>query len=671
MSEKNENTKLTVAIIGNPNVGKTTLFNQLTGSDQHVGNWPGVTVEKVEGKATFSGQQISFVDLPGTYSISARSEDEKVARDFLLNPELDVILQVVDASRLERNLYLTTQLLEYGKPVVLALNKSDILAEEGRSLELAKLSHYFGAKSVEVVATEGSGMDELFDALITAPNAKHSHPHAIGFGSDIESYIGDIYEILEVSEEIPEHLPLRWVATRLLENDASALEIVGKLNCWELIEPILQNIDSEMFEIEMADSRHNTISSMISQVLKGEKIELGFAEKLDAIATHRTFGIPIFLGIMWVVFQLTFTAATPAMDLIDGFFGMSADWISTNGGDSLWASLIGQGIIGGVGFVLVFLPNIFILFFLLAVLEESGYLARAAFIMDHTMHRLGLHGRSFIPMLMGFGCNVPAIMATRSIENWRDRLITITVIPFMSCSARLPVFVLFAGAFFGSIAGSVIFFLYCLGILVAVLTAKLMRETVMKAEPAPFILELPPYKKPTLKHAIRHAWSNSKHYVKKAGGIILFGAIFIWFLATMPYGVEYGGDESWAASLGMVFEPLFAPLGFDWRIIVALIFGFVAKEVVVGALGVIFAVGASGGMSLTEALQSDPTFTPAIAFSLMVFTLLYTPCLATIGVIFKETKSYKWTGLIVVWGLIVAYAIALVMKWMFEFGSTF
>lgn len=656
---------LNIAIIGNPNVGKTTLFNAITGERQHVGNWPGVTVEKKEGTTSHQGIEMTFVDLPGTYSLTTRSEDEKVARDFLLDESLDIILQVVDSSRFERNLYLTTQLLEFEKPVVLALNKQDILEESGRELNRRKLESFLGVESVSIVAKDNLGVTELLDTLKSSLDNRHSHPHSIGFGGQTDGRIGEVVKILESSDELPAHLPLRWVATRLLEADEQTREMVEKTSVFSEINALLSQLDSEMIEIEMADARHNTIANITPQVLTGEKVERDMGDKLDTVLTHRLLGIPIFLSLMWLVFQLTFTAATPAMDLIDGFFASSATWLAESGGSSWWASLLGDGIISGVGFVLIFLPNIFILFFLLAILEESGYLARAAFLMDHSMHKLGLHGRSFIPMLMGFGCNVPAIMATRSIENWRDRFITITVIPFMSCAARLPVFILLAGAFFGAAAGTVIFYLYCLGILVAVLTAKLMRHSVMKSEPAPFILELPPYKMPTLKHALSHAGMNSKHYVKKAGGIILIGAILIWILASMPFGVEYGGGETWAASLGKVFEPLFAPLGFDWRIIVALIFGFVAKEVVVGALGVIFAVGGAGGATLTAAIQADPIFTPSVAFTLMVFTLLYTPCLATVGVIFKETKSAKWTAAIVCWGVVVAYLLALLTKWAF------
>ncbi len=660
---------LNIAIIGNPNVGKTTLFNALTGERQHVGNWPGVTVEKKKGFLTHHGVEMTFVDLPGTYSLTARSEDEKIARDHLLDESLDIILQVVDCSRVERNLYLTTQLLEFGKPVVLALNKHDLLKQTGRELDNRKLMTFLGVESTFLVATDKKGVEGLLDILVRSLETRHSHPHAIGFGGKIDTTIGKIVKELEMAENIAGNIPLRWLATRLVEADQQAKEMVLNSTSSTKVDEILKELDSEMLEIEMADARHNTIANIIPQILSGEKVVRDIGDRLDTILTHRLLGIPIFLSIMWVVFQLTFTAATPAMDMIDGMFAAIATRLAEAGPSSWWASLLGDGIIGGVGFVLVFLPNIFILFFLLALLEESGYLSRAAFLMDHSMHRLGLHGRSFIPMLMGFGCNVPAIMATRSIENWRDRLITITVIPFMSCAARLPVFILFAGAFFGAAAGTVIFYLYCLGILVAVLTAKLMRQSLMKAEPAPFILELPPYRLPTLKHAISHAVLNSRHYAKKAGGIILVGAILIWILATMPNGVEYGGSESWAATLGKIFEPLFTPLGFDWRIVVALIFGFVAKEVVVGALGVIFAVGASGGATLTEAIQADPIFTPSVAFSLMVFTLLYTPCLATVGVIFKETKSSKYTAMIVSWGLMVAYVAALVTGWAYSLIS--
>ncbi|MDD2472641.1 MAG: ferrous iron transport protein B, partial [Methanoculleus sp.] len=633
--------EIRIALTGNPNVGKTTLFNELTGSRQHVGNWPGVTVEKKTGRISRNGYEIEVVDLPGTYSLTAYSADEIVARNFLLDEKPDAVIQVVDATNLERNLYLTTQLTELGVPVVIALNMADMAEAQGDTIDRTRLSEFLEVPVVRTVGTRGEGLDDLIEAAIREAKTSPHHEHTIGYGGDVEAKIAALVDALSADKSLAKRYPLRWLAVKLLEGDENVLARVREGPASARVQSILSSIDSDEYEAVMADKRYEAIAAILPQVHRTDIKGATFSDMVDRVVTNRYLGIPIFLALMWGAFELTFTVAAPFATAIEVLFAWLAE-VSVTSLEPAWlGSLIGDGIIGGVGAVLVFLPNIFILFLILALLEDSGYLARAAFIMDRPLYAIGLPGKAFIPMLIGFGCNVPAIMATRSIESEKDRLLTILVNPFMSCSARLPVYVLFAGAFFGAQAGGVMFFLYVLGIVVAIASAKLFRSTILPGEVSPFVMEMPPYRIPTAMTSLIHMWGRGSMYLRKAGTIILLGAMVVWALASFPYGVEYGSAESFAGMLGHLIEPLVAPLGFDWKVAVALIFGFLAKEVVVGSLGVLYGTGEE---TLSEALLVDPGLSSATALALMVFVLLYMPCVAALGVIKKETGSWKWTG---------------------------
>jgi len=647
--------RVRIAFTGNPNVGKTTLFNALTGSRQHVGNWPGVTVEKKTGRINRNGYDIEIVDLRGTYSLTAYSADEIVARDFILEEKPDVVVQVVDATNLEQNLYLTTQLAELGAPVVIALNMADAAEARGDAIDRERLSAFLEIPVVRTVGTRGDGIGDLLDAAIREVKTSPHHKHAVCYGAEVEAMIASLVDALAIDRALTARYPRRWLAVKLLEGDENVLARVREGPASIHVQNLLSSIDVDGYEASMADKRYEAIAAILPQVHRTDTRGATFSDMVDRVVTNRYLGIPIFLALMWGAFELTFTVATPFMTVIDTLVAWLAGF-ATGSIEPAWlGSLIGDGIVSGVGAVLIFLPNIFILFLILAILEDSGYLARAAFIMDRPLHALGLPGKAFIPMLIGFGCNVPAIMATRSIEGEKDRLIAILVNPFMSCSARLPVYVLFAGAFFEARAGGVIFFLYVLGIVVAVVSAKLFRSTILRGESSPFIMEMPPYRLPTATTSLRHMWSRGSLYLRKAGTVILFGAMIVWLLASLPYGVEYGSEGSLAGSIGHLVEPLVAPLGFDWKVAVALIFGFLAKEVVVGSLGVLYGTGEE---SLSGALFADPNLSAATALALMVFALLYMPCVATLGVIRKETGSWRWTGFAIAYGLAVAWLLA-------------
>lgn len=651
--------KITIALAGNPNVGKSTLFSAITGARQHVGNWPGVTVEKKSGSVRHGDYEIEVVDLPGTYSLTAYSLDEVIARDFIINGKPDVVVQVVDATSLERNLYLTTQLSELGVPLVIALNMSDMAEQRGDVIYRKKMAEFLEIPVVRTVGSRGEGIGELLDAIVKEAGTSPHHEHSIGYGEQIEGVITELIDALRQDPALASRYPQRWLAIRLLEGDEDAEKKIQEGKARDTVYSILSGIDAAEYEASMADRRYEVISAVLPQVCTTCVLEMTASDLIDRVVTNRYLGIPIFLALMWGAFELTFTVASPFMAMIEAAQGSCAEAAYAIQPEWL-ATLVGDGLISGVGSVLVFLPNIFILLFLLAILEDSGYLARAAFVMDRMMYSIGLPGRSFIPMLIGFGCNVPAIMATRTIEEKNDRLITILINPFISCGARLPVFVLFAGLFFPESPGTIIFFLYVLGIIVAIGSATLFRATILPGKPAPFLMEMPPYRLPTAKTSMRHMWDRGSMYIRKAGGIILIGALVIWALAAFPAGVEYGSAESYAGWMGQAVQPVFEPLGFDWKVTVSLIFGFVAKEIVVASLGTLYGTGEDAG-ALEGAILSDPTIGPATALALMVFVLLYLPCLATMAVIRKETGSWKWTAFSVVYGIAVAYLLALVI----------
>ncbi|MHA1238792.1 MAG: ferrous iron transport protein B [Candidatus Odinarchaeia archaeon] len=655
-----------VALIGNPNVGKSVVFNNLTGIRQHVGNWPGKTVEKKEGRCVIGEIELHVVDLPGTYSLSAHSIDEIIARDFIVEEKPDIVIDVVDASNIERNLYLTLQLLELEVDVVVALNMFDIAENKGYKINVKKLAELLNVPVIPTVATAKKGIEELKKAVIRAAFQKKPVKNIINYGPTVEEAIRIISNSIKKDRELSEKYPTRWLAVKLLENDPEVLKKVKESQYgYEIlaekekaVKYVLEkeHVEEDDLELLIVDKRYETVGKIIKNVLKRLKEEhITVSDMLDKVFLNKYLGIPIFLALMWGMFQFTFIVAAPFVDLIDLGFSMLSEAVKAAISNPIIASFIADGVIGGLGSVIVFVPNIFFLFLAISLLEDSGYLARAAFVMDRAMSKIGLHGKSFIPMLLGFGCNVPAIMATRSIENEKDRILTILVNPLISCSARLPVYVLIAGAFFGSNGGTVVFAMYVLSIVLAILVATLFRKTLFKGRPSPFIMELPVYRIPTLKSALINMYEKGSHFIKKAGGIILIAAIAIWFLASYPWGVTI--ENTLIGQIGQAIQPIFLPLGFDWRGAVALIFGFLAKEVVVGTFGVIF--GAEDTSSIAAGLRG--IMTPTSAFAFMAFTLIYTPCLATLAAAWKETGSKKIVAFLVVYELLLAYVVSLII----------
>ncbi len=653
-----------IALVGNPNVGKTTLFNSITGGRQHVGNWPGVTVEKKVGKKKYKGNNLEVIDLPGTYSLTAYAIDEKIAKDYILDDGPDVVVQIVDATNMERNLFLTTQLLDIGAKVVVALNMYDLAKEKGDRIDAKALSRAFGIPFIPAVANKGEGTSEILDAALDLAIVDGYSKPVVKYSASDEKLISRISDMITSSGEFSQARHSRWMAIKTLEGEEETVEEIMGSNIGGKVRSLLEGFDQEEFEIESTDRRYEEIGRKLKKSVKLAPKRLTRSEMVDMVLTNKYLGIPIFLAIMWGVFQITFTFATPFMDMID----LAAGWAAENVADNLspeWlGSLLGDGIIGGVGSVVIFVPNIFILFFMISLLESSGYMSRAAFVMDKLMYKIGLSGQSFIPMLMGFGCNVPAIMSTRTIKDRKDRLVTILVNPFVSCGARLPVYILFAGIFFGRGASNVIFSIYVIGIIVAILSAKLFRMTILKGKPAPFIMELPPYRRPTLKASLLYMWEKGSLYLRKAGTVILVGVVFIWLIATFTPGLEmaaeYGSEESIAGEVGKFIEPVFAPLGFDWKIAVALIFGFIAKEIVVGGLGTLYGAGEDED-ALTKRIEADSGINSLNAMGLMIFTLLYMPCIAATAVIKQETGSWKWTIFALAYGTGLAYIAALLI----------
>ena len=701
--------KLTIALAGNPNSGKTTVFNALTGMHQHVGNYPGVTVEKKEGELKYKDYDITVVDLPGTYSLTAHSIDEIVARNFVIEEKPDAVIDIIDSSNLERNLYLATQFIELGVPLVLAFNMSDIASKQGLEIDKVKLSELLGAPIVFTVATKKIGINELLDEVINLVEKKTTLRRTTPvYGKEVEEDIRKIEALLLKDKELIQKYPSRWLVVKLLEGDS---EVIKKIKESEYSDQIIKqvekstahltNILGDAPEAIIADGRYGFISGACSEAVKRNyEVRHTISDRIDKVLINRILGLPIFLGVMWLVFKFTFAASAPLCDWLDkgmGWLGDKIGGLLTEG--SAIKSLVVDGIIGGVGSVLSFVPIIFLLFLAMAFLEDSGYMARAAFIMDKLMHKIGLHGRSFIPMLLGFGCNLPAMMATRTIEDRKDRLVTILVNPFMSCGARLPVYTLFIGAFFSEkIAGNVLFSLYLLGIVVAIIMAKIFRRFLLKGPAAPFVMELPPYRVPTIKGLLIHMWERGAVYLKKAGTIIFAGCVLIWFLSNFPWNPQYSKDydalieqakdnkemviqlenekaaekleKSYAGKLGRAIAPVFRPLGFDdWKVSVGLVGGFIAKEIVVGTLGTLHSIGKADeeSESLRQALQNETRpdgskmFNPLVAYALMVFVLLYIPCVATIAVIKRETNSWRWPIFAAFYTTLVAWIVAFII----------
>ncbi|MCR6668744.1 MAG: ferrous iron transport protein B [archaeon YNP-WB-040] len=663
--------EIKVALIGNPNVGKSQIFNNLTGGRAHVGNWPGKTVEKKEGKCLHRGIEMHIIDLPGTYSLTAHSIDELIARNFIVEEKPDVVIDIIDASNLERNLYLTLQLLELEANIVIALNKWDIAKSLGYEIDVKELSKLLGVPIIPTIATENVGMEELKEAVIEAAKAKGGRKPTISYGKPFDEIISKIASILQKDENLSSKYPVRWLAIKLLESDEEVLKLVERSPCKEEVMHQLSEVKEvlgEDVETALAEKRYSIIGeAILPKVLRGAK-PLTLTDLLDKAFLSKHLGIPIFLALWWALFRFTFDVSTPFSDLIRIVFSKLGMMASMYISDPRLASFIADGIFGGLGGVLVFLPPIFFLFLGLALLEDSGYLARAAFVMDRAMYKLGLHGRSFIPMLIGFGCNVPAVMATRTIDKEEDRILTILVNPLMSCSARLPIYILIGSAVLGGYAAAGVYSMYILGIVLAVSMALLFRKTIpyFKGKPSWLILELPMYAIPTIKSTLIHMWERGRLFLRKAGTIIFLGIIAVWFLSNYPWEAVHEEGEvilenSYLAMLGKHIEPFLSPLGFNWMAAAALFFGFIAKEIVVGAFATFFGLEEEAGGELSEALRTAGIFTPLTGLAFMAFSLIYIPCIATIGTIYRETGSWKWTIFTVIYELILAYAVAFII----------
>lgn len=669
-----------MALAGNPNSGKTTIFNHLTGARQQVGNYPGVTVEKKEGICRRDGADIQVVDLPGTYSLTAYSQEERVARQFIIDEKPDVVVDVVDTSNLERNLYLAVQLMELGVPVVLAFNMSDMAEARGLEFDIEAMSRLMGVPIVPTEGHRGKGIDELVAAARQAATTT-CRPAEIRYGADLEQSIKRI--VAQLNGQMPQ-MPTpqqRWTAIKLLENDAEVLATVKTATVQALVrkeQARLEAVLGDSPEMLVADGRYGFISGVCQETVRSTvEARHTTSDRIDEIVIHRFWGLPIFLGLMYGVFWLTFTAGMPPMEWIEGAFGWLGETVTSlwpGGSESLLLSLLVDGVIAGVGGVLVFLPNILLLFLAIAILEDSGYLARAAFIMDRLMHKIGLHGKSFIPMLTGFGCSIPAIMATRTLESRRDRLTTMLVVPLVSCGARLPIYTLIIPAFFPQAwQAPILWIIYVTGMVLAILCAKLLRTTLFRGETVPFVMELPPYRLPTVKSIWIHMWDRGGAYLKKAGTVILAISIVLWALTTFPQledvDANLAPEEQQAAVLahtaagriGHALEPVIRPLGFDWRIGTAMIGAFAAKEVFVAQLGIVYSVGEADEESepLREKLRNN--YTPLVGLCIMLFMLISAPCMATIAVTRRESNSWGW-ALFQLGGLtVLAYGVTLLV----------
>ncbi len=680
--------KLVIALAGNPNSGKTTIFNNLTGLRQHVGNYPGVTVEKRTGDIQYKDYLIEIIDLPGIYSLTAFSEEEIVSRNFILEEKPDVVVNVIDSSNLERNLYLTVQLLEIGIPLVLDFNMADIAKKKGQEVDRRLLSELIGTPIVKTIGPKGIGSKGILDAAIKVYESKNTKKIKISYGDEIENEIEKISSSINNKYRTSFQTSRRWLAVKLLEQDQEIIARFKKDDIYDSTKEIVRdsikhinNILRDPPEIIVANARYGFIKGALLEAhIEADSENIDITEKIDRIITNRFLGLPVFALIIWLMFQFVFTLGKYPMGWIEYGFGKLSVWLNTIIHGELLRSLIVDGIIGGVGGVVVFTPNIALLFLFIALLEDSGYMARAAFVMDRIMHRIGLHGKSFIPLIIGFGCTVPAYMGSRILENKKDRLITMHINTFCSCGARLPIYILLAGAFFPAIAGNIIFSIYFIGILLAIIIAKFLRATRFRGEMEPFVMELPPYRLPAPKGIFIHTWERTWMYLKKAGTVILAISILLWFMFTFPIigpddhsedfeaktaslGQSYNSGDitedaylegitdiegkmaaeklefSVAGRTGKFIEPVFRPLGFDWRMVVASISGIAAKEVVVSSFSTLFSLqGADeGSAGLQQKLQES--YDPLKGYTFMLFVLLYFPCVASMAVFRREAGT--------------------------------
>lgn len=685
-----EGKKITVALAGNPNSGKTTLFNCLTGSNQRVGNYPGVTVEKVEGKKEYKGYEITFVDLPGTYSLSAYSDDEIVARNFLINDKPDMVIHVVDAANLERNLYLFTQISELEVPVMIALNMTDILKANGKTADEKEMSSLLGVPVVPTVGNKQIGIEDILETIISNYNNeqfKNQQRAKVDYGDDIKTET-DKLEALIAKEQSLSAYPKAWLAIKLLDNDPvmikeaeAAKSASGIIAQVEKSRAHLKEHFSENAEKEIAERRHGFAKSVARTVLKDtEDGKTDISDKIDRIVLNRFLGLPIFALVMYIIFKFTFTFSEPVVGWFEAFF----EWLGGAVGGLMpegpLQSLVVDGIIGGVGGVLGFFPLILFMFFAIAFFEDTGYMARAAFVMDKIMSKFGLQGKAFLPLMISTnGCAVPGLMASRTLDSKRDRLITMLVTPFMICGAKLPIFALIIGAFFeAKYQTGVMFTMYALSVIIALSAAKILSVTVLKGEPSHFVMELPPYHVPSIKSLLLKMWERGWMYIKKAGTVIVVISVLIWWGFAFPgvpdektenlseeEAAAVQIEESYAGKLGKFIEPAFKPIGMDGNRAIALIAGFAAKEVVVSTLGTIYSLGEvdpEEAEPLREKLASDPDWSPLKAVTFLIFCLIYIPCFVAVVVFFRETgSSWKWLAFLVVGTSVLAWVVSFIV----------
>lgn len=675
-----------VALVGNPNCGKTALFNRASGGHEHEGNYSGVTVDAKAGTFEFEGYTISLTDLPGTYSLSAYSPEERFVRRHLIDELPDVVINVVDASNLERNLFLTTQLIDMNVRMVMALNMYDEFKKSGDTLDTAQLGTLLGVPIVPTIARKGWGLDWLFQMVIrlyedTGDPALTRHIH-VKHGHELEHCIAHVRTVIAENEAIKATYSCRFLAIKLLEGDADVEALVKQLpNAADILATrdrsvgIIRQELKEDPEAAITNAKYGFIAGALAETYVRNKADKPKRSRtIDALVLNKYLGYPIFLLFMFVTFEATFALGAYPMAWIEAGVAALSDLVREQMTPGPFKDLLIDGIIGGVGGVIVFLPNILILFLFISLMEDTGYMARAAFIMDKLMHKMGLHGKSFIPLIMGFGCSVPAILSARTIESRNSRLVTILITPLMSCSARLPVYLLFAGAFFPDHAGLVLFGLYLTGVVMAVLLARVFKRFFFKKEDLPFVMELPPFRVPTTRSVLRHMWEKGYQYLRKMGSVILLASVLIWLLGYFPRNEAYVAnptpenhrvqqEQSFIGRMGHAMEPVLKPLGFDWKIGVSLLSGVAAKEIVVSTLSVLYAAEGDE-TALPERLKADtyadgtPVFNPAVALALMMFVLLYFPCVATVAAIKNETGTWRWAVFEAVYTVAVAWFMA-------------
>ena len=717
---------INVALVGNPNCGKTTLFNFASGSHERVGNYSGVTVDAKEAMLKKDGYTFRIVDLPGTYSITEYSPEELYVRTHIMEKMPDIVINVVDSSNLKRNLFLTTQLIDMNIKVVIALNMYDELEKRGVKFDYDALGKMLGIPIIPTVASKGIGVDELFKKLTDVyedrdPSVRHIH---INYGPLIETAIRKIQDEIWKNPKITDKQSSRYVAIKLLETDKTTLVQLKEYGNFEQIKSLTKSTVAELekeygerSETIITDAKYGFIDGAMKETYREpKKDKYKLKRELDDLLTHRVWGFPIFLFLMWLMFQATFTLGSFPMEWIDSGVQALGQWLQNVMSPGALRDLLVDGIIGGVGGVIIFLPNIMILFFFISLMEDTGYMARASFIMDKLMHKIGLHGKSFIPLVMGFGCNVPAIMATRTLDNKKDRILTMIITPFMSCSARLPVYVLLISAIFPQNQGLVLFTIYLIGILLAVTTALIMKRVVFAKKEVPFVMELPPYRIPTLKNTSLHMWHKGQQYLKKMGNVILLASILIWALGYFPRHIDYSTnydaqitsvkmnnqlqtsdkdqkvmqlemnkeserqEKSYIGQLGHAIEPVIRPLGFDWKMGVSIITGLAAKEIVVSTMGILYQADPeveAGAGSLGDKIKEQThnkgefkgqaVFTPLVSFGFMLFVLIYFPCVAVIAAIKKES-SWGWAVFTMVYTTAIAWVVAFAS---YQIGSLF